>query len=329
MRGRFAIASRRLAGWILAGGLLAAAGWWAREPLWAAVSSLTLEDAPPVLGMAVSVAAALVLAAELFGLALRLFPHDPPVSRGRMLRLVAVSAVLNFLPLPRAGAWGRAAYLKAKHGLSLRASLVTLGMVLGVSVAVFAVVAGTLVLTGSFSDAARLSAAAGGVVGLSLACGLVSRAHRRAAPVRGGARPGLGEGHLGEGHLAEGHLWAWPLLRAADLVLGALRLTLACGVVGAPLSLPDALLLASGGLLARLVGLTPNGLGLSEAVVTALAAVLTPLETAVVAAATLLDRVVEVAVVALAAAAARPVGLLGTGRSPEPSSEPSREQSPG
>ncbi len=266
--------------------------WWAAGPLAAAAGSVGPEDAWPILGMAAAVALALVLSAELFGLTLRLFPHDPRVSRLLMLRLVAVSALLNYLPLPRAGAWGRAAYLKTRHGFALGSSLVSLALVLAVSVSVYAVVSGTLLLTEGDGRLNRLAYAASGVAGLCLVSALL--------PVAGGWTRVI----------APGRLWAWPLLRVGDLLLAAVRLVLACHVVGVELSLANALLLASGGLLTRLVGLTPNGLGLSEATIAALAAALTPLESSVVAAAALVDRGVEAAVVAVAAAASRPGQLL-------------------
>ncbi|BAM04758.1 hypothetical protein [Phycisphaera mikurensis] len=291
MRGRFAYGSRRLAGWLLAAVLFAAAAGWAAGPLVEAARSVGPRDALPLAGTALAVAAALVLAAELLGLAMHLFPHDPPVSRGLMLRLVAVSALLNFLPLPRAGVWGRAAYLKARHGLSLRASLLSLSLVLTVSLAVFAVAAGSLLMVRG-DDLVRIAVAAAGVGGLSIACAALPRIHARVR-VPGGAR-----------------LWAWPLLRGGDLALGATRLVLACGVVGVPLGFADALLLATGGLLGRLVGLTPNGLGISEAAVAGLAAALTPLDGGAVAAAAIVDRGVEALVVAAAAAASRPASLL-------------------
>ncbi len=77
-------------------------------------------------------------------------------------------------------------------------------------------------------------------------------------------------------------------------------------VLGVDIDFQHAAVLAAASLLVKLSGLTPNGLGLAEWVVAGLATMLTPIESATVAAAVLLDRAVEVGVMLLA-------GLFGLG----------------
>ena len=302
MRGVLRQPWARAAGWALGLALLAALLAWAAGPLRAASAGLTPADAFPLAGAAACVLASLAATSLLLSGLLRLFEHAPPVPRFTMFRLVVLSGLLNGLPLPRAGLWGRAAYLKARHGLSLRDSLRTLGLVAALSVAVLGVVAGGLLLTRGLSPGLRLAAAGGGVLGVC-ACGVA------AARLWPGGWPEVGSGGAGSGGV-------WVLLRGLDLLAAAGRTALTLQVVGVGVGLPDALLLASGGLFVRLLGLTPNGIGLSEAAVAALAGAFTPVAAADAAAAALLDRAVEL--LTLLALAPLTGGLRGPATTPRP-----------
>lgn len=220
----------------------------------------------------------LLLTAGLFWSVTRSFAAKPAVGVGTMTALIAVSGVLNYIPVVRAGLWGRAAYLKKYHGLAVRDSVVVLGVVFGLAVAVL----GTVSLVLLVSPEGVKAWACGGALLVQPAIGprVWGKALRR--PTAGA--------------------WMWVPLRSLDLAAAAGRLWLAFGVVGVELTWADAALLASANLIVKLVGLTPNGLGVSEWVVAALSAAMMPIEAATAAAAALVDRTAEV-VVMLAAGA--------------------------
>lgn len=204
------------------------------------------------------------------------FGPRPPVPPGRMMRLIAASQLLNYLPAVRAGLVGRAGFLKRYHGLRLRDSGYVLLLTLGLTAATLAVASAGPLLVATLRAEPRW-AWAGSALGLIVLTLGVAAAGRRL--------PGVGP-----------RAWAWVPLRALDLAAATGRIALAFAAVGQPLTVGQATLLASGATLVRLTGLTPNGLGLSEWVVAGLAATLAPVDAALAAAAALLDRAVEVAV---------------------------------
>lgn len=267
----------RAAGWALAVALLAAAvaaAWREVDP------TVLLRAEPwPLAVLLAAVAVNLWLTAMLFWVVTRSFDARPTVGIGRMTALIAASHLLNYLPLVRAGLVGRAAYLKARHALPLRQSVVILGVILALAVVVFAAAAAVLLAMSRTPAPARWAALLGLWLVLAALTGAVSRRLLR-RPVR--------------------WPWAWVPLRAADLFVAALRMWVAFAVMDVPVAYTEAVIIAAGGLLVRLVGLTPNGLGLSEWVVAALAAALTPVATAAGAAAALLDRAAEVLVTGVA-----------------------------
>lgn len=231
------------------------------------------------------VAINLLVTAGLFWSVTRSFTVTRPVGYLTMAALVAVSGVLNYIPLIRAGLWGRAAYLKKFHGLAVRDSLITLGVILGLSVAVL----GTVSLMLLAFAPSRLSVwACGGALAVQTV--LLPWTWGRAK-----GRLGFMSQAVGVGGAA---VW-WVPLRALDLAAAAGRLWLVFGVLGFELLWTEAVLLASANLVVKLVGLTPNGLGLSEWVVAALSAAMMPIETATAAAAALIDRTAEVLVLLL------------------------------
>lgn len=264
----------RIMGLVVAVALLAAAVWVAT----AQVDWTVLREASP--WQLATVGAAVVvnigLTAALFWTITCSFDTRPAVDLSRMAALIAVSNLLNYLPLIRAGLFGRAAYLKAKHQLPLHQSVVILAVVLVLAVVVLG--AATVVL---------LVVPAGWrwwvLVGVMLV-------------LTGVTRP-TGQWLLRRPLVSPG--W-WVPLRVADTLVSAFRLWVAFSVMGVPISYTDAVVIGAGGLLMRLIGLTPNGLGLSEWAVAGLTSALTPVSTAAGAAAALLDRAVEVVLMSAA-----------------------------
>lgn len=233
--------------------------------------------------MAILVAANLIVTGLLFWAVTLSFDARPVVSVRRMIELICVSALLNYVPVVRPGLWGRVAYLKARHDLPLKQSLLILLLVMAVAVAVSA--AGTLTIAPIGPPAARWAVVAGIFALLTLFTGPTARRLIRRRVVMP---------------------WLWIPLRVLDLLAVAGRLWLAFRVMGQPISYDQAVVAAAAALLVRLAGLTPNGLGLSEWAVAALAHAMAPVSTAVGVAAALLDRAVEVVVILIAAGLSAP-----------------------
>ncbi len=209
---------------------------------------------------------------------------DTPVGYREMVAVVAWSGLLNYVPVIRAGLWGRAAYLKRTHGLAVRDSVKLLGVTLGLAGVVLGSVGvlGVVLRGGAFWGAAA-------AVGMGLTGVLVWGSLR---PRAAGLRRGLA--------------WLWVPLRLVDLAAAAGRLWLGFYAVGHVVSAREAVVLTCASLLVKLTGLTPNGLGLSEWAVAAVAAAVSPVSAASAAAAALVDRAVEVPVAIVA-------GLVGWG----------------
>lgn len=219
------------------------------------------------------------------------FDAQPRVGIGRMLGLITASGLLNYIPMIRAGTWGRTVYLKQRHGLPVRQSVTILAIVLALTVAVVGGGGAILLL---FPPAVRWGVVLGGLVLLtSLTPVVAPRCLRR--PVIAG--------------------WGWLPWRTLDFAAAAGRLWLGMLIVGQPVDVADVVVLTSASLLVKIAGLTPNGLGLSEWVVAALSAAVTPIEASVAAAAALVDRAAEVLVTVVLGGLAL-VGL----RQPQPTS---------
>jgi len=210
------------------------------------------------------------------------FDARPTVPWWLTVKLIAASALLNYLPL-RVGLIGRAAWLKASHGLPLRQSVLILAAVLAVNVVVLGVVlAGVLLLPMDAGVAEPGIAKEVGwrpwaAVAALIVVSLLTR------PVAGWLlrRP------------CRGAMW-WVPIRTVDLIVGVARLHLAFVLVGADEVGFDAVLVASvAGSVISMAGLTPNGLGLKEWAIAGLAPLLDPVGAAVAAAAAVLDRGVE------------------------------------
>ncbi len=167
------------------------------------------------------------------------FDAKPRVPMLRMLALVAASGLLNYLPL-RPGLFGRAAYLKARHNLPLRQSVLALFVVLGLS----ALVLGAAAAIAQFVPLKwyRHVSIAAAVILMVLAPIAAGRLLRR--------------------RIVAG--WLWVPLRILDVLVTAIRLWAAFAVVGHDLDFDHAVLAAAGGSFISLLGLTPNGIGMRE-----------------------------------------------------------------
>ncbi len=293
----------RVAGWGVGLVALAAVVWFAgRQVDPAALRSVS----PGVLAaMAGLVAGNLVLSGLLFASVQRVFPSDRPVGARTMILLVAGSALLNYLPAIRAGLLGRAAYLKKTHGVALRDSAWAMLVVTALTAGVFATVAGPWLILRLATPDGQTAHGLGWFVCIAATLALVPGLRFALANLlrRTATQPGPSQGLRSTVTVA-----VWVALRTTDLLVATGRLWLAFGALGAPIGVAEALVLSAASLLVRLIGLTPNGLGLSEWAVAALSVALTPAESAVAAAAALLDRAVEIVVVIIAGGAS--VGWL-------------------
>jgi len=202
------------------------------------------------------------------------FRPDKPVKLREMTALIAATSLLNYLPM-RAGMIGRAAYLKQRHGVGYRASVV---MLLAVAAATMAIYLLLLALTLSVR---RMDALwwSGAVAGLGLIAWLsveVLRHGRRWVP-RGVLR------YFDDAQTAidwlerrriSGLLWVWATFGARALGIGARAVLLwtAARVLESPMALEAALLVAMAGTFVTLATPLPNGLGLREGIYGLLAA---------------------------------------------------------
>ncbi len=263
----------RTAGWVLGAALTlgaAALAWRGAD-----FSPLASARAGWLVLLGVLVAGNLLLTGLLFWAVTLSFDAQPPVPVGRMVQLIAGSALLNYLPL-RPGLVGRAAYLKMRHGLPLHQSVLILGVVLALGALVLGVpLLAVLLATPTAQDQAGMAV----LVGLLLLTPLTGPLARRML-----RRPIVGS-------------WWWLPLRVLDLLVGAVRLWAAFAALGETITISQAIAAGAAGMFISQLGVTPNGLGLREWVIAGAAALVAPLHAPVGAAAALLDRAVELLVV--------------------------------
>lgn len=211
------------------------------------------------------------LTSLLFWLVHREFQADPPIGFRTMLGLIQASALMNHLPLGWAGPMARSAYLKWRHAVPVRQSLLALGVVLGVSLLV------SLLVVGCLGWAKGSPQAVAGLFLTGILIGVL------AMPALAAAR----------------RWWRWPLhtslagavpIKLLDVAVSALRLKLALAMLGQPVDFPSALLLAAPEMLVSMLSPTPNGLGVSEWTVAAVAHGLSLAASPLAACAKLLDR---------------------------------------
>ena len=246
-----------------------------------------LADAPwwAVPTMALAVLANLVLTAGLFQVITRSFDAVPPVGRGRMFALICASSLLNYLPL-RPGLLGRAAYLKLRHQLPVRQSVLILAV--------------TLVVGGLVLGATAVAVLASGQQWQPKACVAVLAALLVCSPL---AR--IVAGKLLRRPVVTA--WAWLPLKIADMLVGGVKLWLALRVFGQTVTFEQALAVRAVGSVVDMLGVTPNGPGLREWAIGAVAALTGLVEGHIGVAAALFERGVEAVVVAIA-------GVLSVGR---------------
>ncbi|QQE12281.1 flippase-like domain-containing protein [Planctomycetota bacterium] len=225
----------------------------------------------------------LILTTFLFHIITKSFRTTSPVSYPLMFKLIAFSSLLNYIPLIRPGLWGRAAYLKTSHQLELKDSLLTLGIIFAISIFVFFPTASILLLALANelpSHLINITLLTTFIV-LTLIPSFLKPLIRRLLL----SRPT---------QITTPYLWL--LLKIIDMLVASFRLYIAFQVLGSPISYHVALLATSASLFVKLLGLTPNGLGLSEWTVAALTAIASPVTAATGAAAALIDRAAEILV---------------------------------
>jgi uncharacterized membrane protein YbhN (UPF0104 family) len=191
-----------------------------------------LRDPPPasVALVLASVAVGLALTGCFFALLTRRFARIPMLE---MQALIASSTLANYLPL-KPGLLGRVAYQSARYGVRPADSIRT--------------VVEAIVMSASVAGAFLLSSVLVGAVGIDGGWSLVLPA----AVSAGLAAPRT-------------RLWAQAfLLRQAELALWTLRYWAVFRLVGAPVGLDAAVVLAGASVLATLVPFVSNGLGIRE-----------------------------------------------------------------
>lgn len=252
--------------------LTALAVWLAARQI--DLSALRQAEPRYLAAIGAAVLANLVLSACLIWLITLSFDLSRRVPLALMIQLIAASHLLNYLPL-RAGLLGRAAYLKYHHGLSWGGSLrimVVVATLTGITLG--AMIALTVAGTG-LTGTQRLIVALMAMVLASI------------------AMPWLGRFLLGT---PAAFAWTWLAVRVADLAVTGLRLWAAFAIIDMPISPGEAILLAAVRSAVGLIGVTPNGLGISEWAIAAVTALLSPGMVAAGAAAAVIDRVVELLV---------------------------------
>lgn len=205
-----------------------------RQPWWFAILFIAL----PLLNW-LSISASLWLLLSRFG----------RLGLGEMNTLVGMAWLLNYLPL-RPGMVGRIAYHKAINGIGVKQS----GLVLVEGAVITAVSSGVLLLGALLLRGIEATTAWAMVIVGPIAIGCVG------SIVLWSRRPLLAR------YCAAG------ALRVIDMAVWAGRYALAFAIVGSPIELPGALVLAVASQIAMLIPISGNGLGLREWLIGALAA---------------------------------------------------------
>lgn len=221
------------------------------------------------------VAVNLALAGLMFWVVTLSFDATPRVEPGRMLMLVAGSALLNYLPL-RPGLIGRAAVLRTHHHLPVKQSALILLVVLVTGTAV-TVLVGLLALV-IVNPWLLLGCIVVVSVVMSMLTGpIASRVLRRPVVMA----------------------WLWVPIRMVDALVASARLWLAFAVMGEVLNLRESLVAGAAGLFTAMLGITPNGLGVKEWVIALLADAMQVSTVQTGLAASLVDRGIEAVVISV------------------------------
>jgi uncharacterized membrane protein YbhN (UPF0104 family) len=228
-----------------------------------------LRNADPIdaLLMMLMLVASIGLNGWVFELVLRPFTPTRPVGVMRMSGLIAASSLLNYLPM-RAGMIGRVAYLKKRHGIGYKASVVQLLFVAGATVLVYGLLAAMTLWTDALGIA-WWGGLAGGAIVISgcLWAGLL--VGEKWAPAF--ARRWFEDGHEAlkwcRNHPSSALLGVSLIvvLRLVDVATVGTRLYLAARILGMEnLPADQIILMATGGMFIRIATPLPNGLGLQE-----------------------------------------------------------------
>jgi len=235
--------------------------------------------------MIIAIVGNCLLTGWLFTWVHKAWPSSQPIRSSIMIRLISLSVLLNYIPFIRLGLWARAEYLKRDYEVRRRDSVAVLIVVLLLSTAVVCVTAVTwLGLNEVDVGYALLYPLL--FIGWLL-CGVITGV---VLQFSASVRSGIAKDRLWK----NATVWSWGIWRGFDVMFVALRLWIACQVVGLDVSYDVALLLACLSVLGRLIAITPNGLGLSEWLVVAVGTVINPEQTGLLAAAVILDRSIEV-----------------------------------
>ncbi|MBI1373875.1 MAG: hypothetical protein GC159_14220 [Phycisphaera sp.] len=199
-----------------------------------------------LLGLA---AVAIFLNAVMFMIATRPFEHDERkrIGMAEWIAIMGASALLNYLP--KVGLIGRAVYLKKCHGIAYRGSLLSMLMVAGGTMAVYAV----LVAASLWRDA--VDGVWWAVVGGTLLVGIAV-----ALPVIAMVLKWFKVGEMKRG--MTGGLAIWTLARLGDSFCFAGRFYIAADLLGAEVTFAHALVLAMASNFVEMVG----PLGFREAI---------------------------------------------------------------
>ena len=229
-----------------------------------------VREAPPgkIAVLLLAVAAGVVLTAALFHLLMRRYGEIP---FAEMAAVIGAASFANYLPL-KPGFAGRVAYHRLRHGIRAVDTLRAMIEAIALSGTTAAIILGGLFLLHALGIPAALA-----LFGPALLAGLALPSRLRAL--------------------------ALPLvLRQAEFALLALRYWIAFSLVGSPIGVEAALVLASANALASFVPFVAGSLGLREWLTGLITPLVSPETFAAGVAAELVHRVAELAVVG-------PIGL--------------------
>jgi hypothetical protein len=223
-----------------------------------------------------SVLANIVLSALLFSILIRRYGR---VGRMEMQALIALATLLNYVPL-RPGFFGRLAYHRTVNAIPLRHSALTVIQAIALSAAVV-----------TYSGLAAIASAGLGMsIGLLVIAPLPLLVFGSLVPGRAsGANAGLQQTVL-----------AGLFIRYLEVLVISLRYHAVFAVIGSAIDWPTSLAFACVSMLASMVPLLSNGLGLREWGIGFLAPLLTPYHLALGITADLIIRAAEMLSVLLA-----------------------------
>ena len=239
-------------------------------PGWDRLKAANPGDIAMMMGM---VAASLAVNAAVFWAVIIPFRPDKPVKLHEMGALIAATSLLNYLPM-RAGLIGRAAYLKQQHELPYRLSVVMMLFVGGSTAVVYLWLVGVTATLREWSlgepmDALWWSLIVGGYAAMAMAGWVVVKFGRSYLPkfvLRYFDDAELAIEWFGRVGFVVGSasILIVLALRAVDVGFTAVRLSIMMTVLGEPIDVSTAILLATSGMLATLLTPLPNGIGLRE-----------------------------------------------------------------